>query len=76
MYFVITNNDGDTTVHQYSKEEVLKKLNGEDWGFIPNIMKTIDDPDTNRWEGGAILIIKGDIANVSPVETVTEFQID
>lgn len=67
MYYVISNSDGDTTVEPMTKEELLRRLKGGDWGdcgFQGNT-ELKNDLDTNYW-GPNICIIKGEC--VSPFE--------
>lgn len=73
-YFVIHNGEGDTTVREYTREELLKEIEENAWGRDADFMDKIDDADTNYW-GGSILIIKGKIVNPKPVEVVTKYEI-
>lgn len=74
-YYVIHNGDGDTTIREYTKEQLLKELD-EEGGFSEGIFgKMPSESDTNYWHGRT-LIIKGGI--VTPIEraVVTQFDID
>jgi len=73
-YFVIWNGDGDTTVRQYTKEELLAEI--EDGGFGEGILTELpENNDTNYWCGEA-LIIKGKIVTPQAEEVVTKYKID
>jgi len=73
-YFVIYNPDGDTTVHMYTKEQLLLELNQEGLSDV-EFMDKIDDADTNYW-GGQMLIIKGRIEVPYPEQIITKFKIN
>ena len=76
-YFVISNSYGETTVRQYTKEELLQRITTEDgahyWGNA-EFMKEIKEPDTNYWQGN-ILIIKGAVVVPKPKQVITEYEI-
>ena len=74
-YYVIHNGDGDTTVEELSKDELLERLKEYYYGEVDVIKKMPEERDTNYWDEN-ILIIKGNI--VSPVEKkiITEFDIE
>ena len=74
MYFVIHNSEGDTTVDEYTEEELLRNIEEGYWGDI-KVMDVISDNDTNYW-GNGILIIKGTIAKITPIETVTKYRVE
>lgn len=72
-FFVICNSDGDTSVTQLSKEELLKKLEEKYWGNI-EFLEKINERDTNYW-GKNILIIKGDIISPKPKTVITSYDV-
>ena len=76
FYYLIRNSDGDTYIHQYTKEEILKVLNEE------HVYSNIDffnnmplETDTNYW-GENVLLIKGKIVKPEPKTKITTFDID
>lgn len=74
-YFVIHNSDGDTTVTQYTKEELLEQINDNAWGSNVDFIGEIpSNGDTNYW-GEGILIIKGSISLPIPKKVITEYDI-
>jgi len=73
MYFIVQNNDGDTTVEQLTKESLMQKLNDGDYDSTGFISK-LKDCDTN-YCGDNILIIKGDIVTPEAIKTVEEYTI-
>ena len=79
-YFIISNSDGDTTVQQVSKDELLKRIqpdDGEDccyYGCV-GFLEAIKEADTNYW-GENILIIKGEIVTPKPKRVIETFEID
>ena len=77
MYFVITNLDGETFIDTLTEEELENKLNENYWGGDPIFMNSLgeDDKNTNNWEEGTVLIIKGETIMPSPVETVTKWRL-
>lgn len=64
-YFVIYNGEGDTTVEEFTKEQLLVQINDGAWGDVEYMTDIPDNNDTNYW-GNGILIIKGSI--VTPEE--------
>ena len=76
MYYIIHNSDGDTTVEQVTREELLERINenyyGAD-GYISSLKGM--DLDTNYW-GENVLIIKGEIVTPEPEKVVTQYNID
>lgn len=75
-YFVIKNNDGDTTVNEYNKEELLKSIDDGDFGENPIFINNLKENDTNYWEFGTLLIIKGKIVLPEERRTIVEYDID
>ena len=73
-YFVIHNGEGDTTVREYTKEQLLAEIEENAWGDAIPIEKIVD-ADTNYW-GGDILIIKGKIVTPKPKEVVTKYEVE
>ena len=75
MYFVITNNDGNTLIRRYTRAQLEKNLDERYWGDIPVFKSTLSELDTNYWEEGSILIIKGEIAVPKPKKVVEEWEL-
>lgn len=74
-YFVINNSDGDTTVTELTKEQLLKAIQEEYWGRKELFTKLPKDLDTNYW-GDGILIIKGKIVTPIPEQVITKYNIE
>lgn len=73
MYFLIhCSEDGDISVKQYSKDELLRLLKDEDYGFIEFFDKMPKDSPV-YWE--KVLIIKGEIMCPKPIEVVKQYEI-
>lgn len=76
MYFVIHNSGGDTTVSQYTHDELLEELDDGDWGSCYTFLDSIpDNNDTNYWGEGAVLIIKGGIVTPEEEEVITKYKL-
>ena len=73
-YFIISNSDGDTTVTEMTKPELLLAIEENYWGDRL-CLGDIPRGDTNYW-GESILIIKGKIVTPDPVEVVRKYDID
>lgn len=73
-YFVIRNSDGDTTVTEVTKEQLLKNIN--DGEYQDAMYKLPTNSDTNYWDEHSCLIIKGKIVTPSAVEVVTKYDIE
>jgi hypothetical protein len=69
-YYLIYNADGDTSVHEYNKDELLDDLDGGSWPK-EDALESMPDNDTNRW-GGKYLLIKGEIITPLKREVVTK----
>lgn len=74
MYYVINNMDGDTIIHQYSKEALLKAIEDGDFLVYGIFDKLPNEHDTNYW-GGKTLIIKGDVVSPIAKQVVTKYDI-
>ena len=74
-YFVIHNGDGDTTVNEYTKKELIAEIEDNAWGDAVAFENIPNDNDTNYW-GGGILIIKGKIIKPREKEVVIKFDVD
>lgn len=72
-YFVICNSDGDTTVRELSKEQLLRDINDGEYGDV--LAKFPENPDTNYW-GEGVLIIKGKLVCPKVEQVVTKFSIE
>lgn len=73
-YFVIHNGDGDTTVREYTKEQLLEDIEENAWGDAIPLDAIPENSDTNYW-GANILIIKGSIVTPKAKEVVTKYDI-
>ena len=75
-YYVIHNGDGDTTVEELTKEQLMERVNDDGlyYGqpFLDEIPK---ESDTNYWSGYP-LIIKGHVVSPKPIKIVEEFEIE
>lgn len=74
MYYVIYNGNGDTTVTEFTKEQLLNAIDEKYWGDSTPL-KVIPDSDTNYW-GEHMLIIKGKIVTPFAEQVVTKYSID
>ena len=74
-YYVIHNSDGDTTVYEYTKKELLEILNEDDRGYIKYFDEIPYETDTNYWGEGA-LIIRGEVVKPKEKKIVVNFDID
>ena len=74
-YFIISNGDGDTTVEQVSREELLKRIEEKSYGDVKCLENIPTNGDTNYW-GEDILIIKGKIVTPEPETIVTKFKVE
>jgi len=73
-YFIICNSDGDTTVTEMTKTELLRAIEENYWGD-KGILDTCPRDDTNYW-GDNIIIIKGKVVCPEPEQVVTKYKID
>lgn len=74
MYFVIQcSEDGDVSVIEYEKDELLSLINAEDCGD-GSFFDTMPESDLQYWKNKT-LIIKGDIVSPKPVKVVKEYEI-
>jgi len=72
MYFFIhCSEDGDISVTQYNKEELLEII--KEYGDIKYFEK-LEEEDPQCW-GRNALIIKGEIATPKPKKVVEEYEI-
>ncbi len=73
-YFHIRcSEDGDVSVHEYSKESFKKMLNNRDESPMRLVSK-IPGYDPMYWDGQSI-VIKGEIVVPTAVDTVKEWEI-
>jgi hypothetical protein len=72
-YFLIgTSEDGETSVTEYTAEQLEAKLNGPDPDYqIEKFVDKIPSNDTNYWDGRMILI-RGEIVVPKVKEVVTK----
>ncbi len=68
-YYLIRNSDGDVYVTEYTKQELLKELDDEDWR--DEFLESLPERDTNYW-GEKVLLIKGEIVTPQKKEVVTK----
>jgi len=73
-YFVIYNSDGETTVSELTKEQLLKAIQENHWGHM-GILGSCPSEDTNYW-GENILIIKGKVVTPQPKEVITKYDVE
>jgi hypothetical protein len=74
MYFTIENPNGaGARVRALGEEALLAALNGGEYGRDEVFLDSVDNPDTNLWNG--TLIIKGEIVVPKPKRVVTEYEI-
>ncbi len=74
-YYVLTNSDGDVSIEELTKEELLERINEEYYGNPKfNLVSKIDSDLTAYLDG--LIIIKGKCIIPHEVMTVTEFGID
>jgi len=69
-YYMISNDEGDTTVSEIDPDEFLKDYQDN---TEQSVLKNIPDSDTNYW-GGAVLIIKGKIVSLEPIKTLYQLK--
>ena len=73
-YFIINNSDGDTSVVEMNKTELLEAIEENYWGQNIYFDDISENRDTNYW-GEGILIIKGKIVTPEPKEVITSYDI-
>lgn len=73
-YFIISNSDGDTSVTEMTKTELLEAIEENHWGDRLCLGDIPDNNDTNYW-GESLLIIKGEIVTPEPKEVITSYDI-
>jgi hypothetical protein len=73
-YYVIRNGDGDTTITEIAREELIKALAERDWGDVGfmDSKELKENNDTNYW-GDNLLIIKGKIIIPEPEKVVESY---
>ena len=75
-YFVIHNGEGDTSVEELTKEELMERINGDGYYYGQPFLDQIPNrTNTNYW-GGQPLIIKGHVVSPKPIKVVEEFDIE
>jgi len=74
-YFIICNSNGDTTVTEMNKTELLVAIEENYWGDRLYLGDIPENRDTNYW-GDSIMIIKGKIVTPESKEVVTSYNID
>lgn len=73
-YYLIYNSDGDTSVVEYDKDQLLKEIEDGEWGENPEFQGCLLGRDTNYWEG-KMLVIKGEIVTLEKKEVVTKYDL-
>ena len=74
-YYIISNSDGDTTVTEMSKSELLVAIEENYWGNRTPLLGIPESNDTNYW-GESLMIIKGKIVTPLVEEVVTKYTIE
>jgi len=75
-YYIIKNSDGNTTVDEVTKDELINRINPEEPYYgDKNFLQKITDKDTNYW-GENILIIKGCIVIPKEKEKIVTYDIE
>jgi len=79
-YFVISNSDGDTSIHSMSKDELLKDITPDKdgctaFGGLVEFLDNLDETDTNYW-GNKVLIIKGEIVVPEPEKLIATYNVE
>ena len=74
-YYIISNSDGDTTVTEMTKTNLLVAIEENYWGDNLYLGDIPENHDTNYW-GENILIIKGKVVTPEPKNVVTSYDID
>jgi|GEM_PF-4959584 len=78
-YYIIKNPDGDTTVEELTKKEILKELqlDGELSSGHLEFKESIGvERDTNFWGEDGVLIIKGKIVVPTNKKIIVEREIE
>ena len=73
-YYGINNIDGNTNVHEYTKEQLEKKLNKEARNY-DQFLESIYNNQTDYWAGFS-LIIKGKIIVPKDVKVVIRKEVE
>ena len=72
-YFLIRNSDGDTTVREITKAELLEGIDEREYdNFLSRIP---ENNDTNYW-GEGVLVIKGHIVTPTVKQVATQYDIE
>ena len=79
-YFLISNSDGDVSIYEHSKEELITEItpdeNGDsNLGYIGNIKFLDHIPDLQRLRDCEYIIIKGEVVVPEAIKVVTQFEI-
>ncbi len=76
-YYILTNDDGDISIEEFNKVELLSRINCADpyYGDLPfKLVSEVDSDLTADLDG--LIIIKGKSIKPHEVLTVTEFGIE
>lgn len=72
-YLIYVSEDGDVSVTEYKKEDLLRAIKDRDYGDLEFMCKLVET-DPQYW-GGKSLIIEGKIVSPRPVQVVTEYEL-
>lgn len=73
-YFVIYHGQGEPSVRQYTKEELLEVVRDEHYGAV-DYLSSLSENQINYW-GDNCMIIKGSIVTPKTKQVVTEYDVD
>ena len=76
LYYLIRNVDGDTTVFEYTKEQLMKLLNEDYIDLNIDFFDTIPLRNNTNYWGNNILIVKGKIVKPKPKMQITRYTVD
>lgn len=76
-YFVIYNNeDGEVTVYEVGKEQLLTELQTGNLGKNPDFYDSVpNDGYVDSWSPDKMLIIKGEIVVPKAVQVATRYEL-
>jgi len=79
-YFLISNSDGDVSIFEYSKDELIAEITPDECGdsnlgYVGNIKFLDHIPDLQRLGDGEYVIIKGEVVVPEAIKVVTQFEI-
>jgi len=80
-YFLICNSDGDVSIYEYSKEQLIAEITPDEsgdsnLGYVGDIKFLDHMPrDLQQLGDGEYVIIKGEVVVPEAVKVVTQFEI-